>query len=114
MANRAEIDGCWRLLHDAVRDLSLSPAAQVEAKDIGVTSDELASDFDHAYEVARRYALVDASGLGARLARIHDALALLTEDAFVDGEALDVDPRWAQLRGLARAALDEPGWPTQP
>ena len=101
----------------------LAAAAEVQVSlypDFAAKPDELAQDFCHWYECARgtlatqwtapqRAAL---NALDAKLSRMSRHGLEFSEDLWLE-PALQGDPRWAEVRELARSALRVLGWPLE-
>lgn len=97
------------LASPAQAQLSHFPAGWV------VLADEMALDFDHWARCVSPYWKL-SPGHRVQLSRLDDFLkemsGSLHRDFWTD-EALSSDPRWEQVRTLARAALVAFGWPIE-
>ncbi|MDQ1250157.1 MAG: hypothetical protein QG597_4536 [Actinomycetota bacterium] len=98
----------FRLLHEALTNLSLPPDRQRQELTGTVVTDELALDLDYAvsslnYEMDRTGVRLDPALLAA-LSTLNDSLTAPPTDEFWDA-ALDDHPVWATARATAAALL---------
>ena len=110
MESQGERDGCIALLSAAVRNLSLPAGKQAAAIGMGVVTDELASDFDHAYQVCLRHGYIESQAVRAQLDEVMEALDALPSRSFTAEKALHVDSRWEHLRQLAGDLIRSAEW----
>lgn len=101
----------FRLLCDALTQLSLDPLEQRNVLVGSVVTDEFALDLDNAvrslqYESQRTGAVLD----DALVTALHDLLGSLDappSDPLWDDESLDTHPTWAAARRTARQLLSQ-------
>jgi hypothetical protein len=106
----------FRLLSDALTQLSLEPRAQRSSLAGSVVTDELALDLDNAvsslrYECDRTGIVLD-DDLVTALRNLVDRLAAPPSDPLWDDESLDTHPTWIAARRTARQLLSR--LPTTP
>jgi hypothetical protein len=99
----------FRLLREALTQLSLDAPAQREVLAGTVVTDELALDLDHAlvslpYEIERTGITLDSALLTA-LQDLLSSLEAPPEDPLWDDEFLDTHPTWAAARRTAHQLL---------
>ena len=99
----------FRLLHDAIRNLSLEPDEQRRALAGMVVTDELALDLDNAVTSLRHAQETAGIELAGNLVTGAQRLCALLDappgDALWADGALDTHPTWAEARLLARDLL---------
>jgi hypothetical protein len=99
----------FRLLRDALTQLSLDPQAQRNALAGSVVTDELALDLDHALQSLRyesqRTGIVLDDALCTELRDLNNQLAAPPGDPLWNDESLDTHPTWAAARRTARQLL---------
>ena len=101
----------FRLLRDALTQLSLDPQAQRNALAGCVVTDELALDLDNAvlslpYESQRTGIALDSALLTA-LRDLNSCLEAPPADPLWDDESLDTHPTWTAARRTARQLLSQ-------
>jgi hypothetical protein len=99
----------FRLLRDALTQLSLDPRAQRSALAGSVVTDELALDLDNAllslqYESERTGIVLD-NALVTALRDLGSSLDVPPGDPLWDDESIDTHPTWAAARRIARQLL---------
>lgn len=99
----------FRLLRDALWQLSLEPDEQRKALDGMAVTDELALDLDNAVASLAHASEEAGMTLGedvvAALAHLNESLSAPSEDPLWDGEVLDRHPAWAEARAISRRLL---------
>lgn len=99
----------FRLLRDALKNLSLEPDEQRRELSGTVVTDELALDLDNAVrsldEAQRTAGIALADGLLTELRRLNALLDAPPGDEFWSDVALDRHRGWAEAREIARALL---------
>ncbi|WP_328708407.1 hypothetical protein [Microbispora hainanensis] len=101
--------GNWRLLREALTRLALPASDQIEWLGSVLCPDELALDFDEAYQPS--WQSREAGWISDEVAGYLDQINRLSNDLTEEGpepwstEGLQCHPTWERLRILARAAL---------
>ncbi len=101
--------GNWKLMREALGHLSWSASDQIDWLGSVMCPDELALDFDAAYQASwlSREAGWISEELSAYLDAIDQHTTALTEEGSApwSAEGLRSHPTWEQVRGVARNAL---------
>lgn len=111
---RARGDGVLEQLCHSLQLLASPAQAQLSHFPAGwvVLTDEMALDFDHWAQCLSTYWKPSNEQL-VQLSRLDDFLSKMSTSLYSDfwtDEALSSDPRWEQVRTLAKAALVSFGW----